>query len=119
MVRAGSRNAMLWTAAIGTVWLTLVPAALVGKLSEKLGFTGFKLNVSTLIDTLLKPAGGEGKSDLQNAFNAGWAAVLVIMAGAVVIGVVRFMTGSRGAGERIAAVLGGAIALLVCLNILA
>lgn len=119
MVSDRARNTMLWGAAMGAVWLTMVPAALVGKLSEKLGFTGFTLNVSTLIDTLLTPAGGEGKTDLQNAFNAGWAAVLVIMAGAVVIGVVRFMTGSRGAGERIAAVLGGAIALLVCLNILA
>ncbi len=119
MVRDRSRNAILCAAAMATVALTLVPAALVGKLSEKLGFTGFSLNVTTLIDTLLTPAGGEGKSDLQSAFNAGWAAVLVIMAGAVIIGVVRFMTGSRGAGERIAAVLGGAIALLVCLNILA
>jgi hypothetical protein len=96
------------------------PAALVGKLSTTLGFEGFgSLKVNTLIDKMLSPAGGSGKSDMTTAVNAAWAAVLFLLAAAVIIGVVRFATGSRGAGERIAAVLGGVVGLLVALNILA
>jgi translation elongation factor EF-4 len=96
------------------------PDALAKKMSAKIGFSVPDLGVDKLITTILTPAGDtDGKigADLTSTANAFWAGVLVLLLMFVVVGCVRLASGSRGAGEKLALVFGGAILLIAAVGV--
>lgn len=110
----------VWLFVAGATALVAAPHALANKMSAKLGFTVPNLGVDKLITTILAPAGDtDGKigESLTATANAFWAGVLVLLLMFIVVGCVRLASGSRGAGEKLALVFGGAILLIAAVGV--
>lgn len=118
MLRERVRNAAIWAFVVGSSAVA-VPDALAVKMSAAIGLAIPGMKVSSLIDAALKPAGGAGGSDLKLAANAAWATALACMLLFSVFAILRLQAGARGAGERLAAVFGGAVLLIATTAVLA
>jgi hypothetical protein len=85
--------------------ITGQPDAVANRFVDKLGVDGVDFRVSRLIDTVLKPAGGAGKVEINNLIIA---IVALVLLGAVVyflFGVLRTLGGRRGGIETVGQVV--------------
>jgi hypothetical protein len=81
------------------------PDAVANRLVDKLGVDGVDFRVSSLIDTVLKPAAGAGKVEINDLIVA---IVALVLLGAIVyflFGVLRTLGGRRGGVETIGQVV--------------
>jgi hypothetical protein len=95
-----------------------VPAAVADRFVKKLGVTGVDFSLSRLLDTLLKPAGGAGKSEISDLIVA---IVALVLLGAIVyflFGILRTMTGRRGGVEVVGQVVFALIMGIAVLSVL-
>jgi hypothetical protein len=84
---------------------SLHPAAVANRFVDKLGVDGVDFRVSSLIDTVLKPAAGAGKVEINDLIVA---IVALVLLGAVVyflLGVLRTIGGRRGGVETVGQVV--------------
>jgi hypothetical protein len=94
------------------------PDAVANRFVDKLGVDGVDFRVSTLIDTVLKPAAGAGKVEINDLIVA---IVALVLLGAVVyflFGVLRTMGGRRGGVETVGQVVFALIIGIAGLEIL-
>jgi hypothetical protein len=94
------------------------PAAVADRFVKKLGVTGVDFSLSRLLDTLLKPAGGAGKSEISDLIVA---IVALVLLGAIVyflFGILRTMTGRRGGVEVVGQVVFALIMGIAVLSVL-
>ena len=94
------------------------PDAVANRFVDKLGVDGVDFRVSTLIDTVLKPAAGAGKVEVNDLIVA---IVALVLLGAVVyflFGVLRTMGGRRGGVETVGQVVFALIIGIAGLEIL-
>ena len=92
--------------------------AVANRFVDKLGVDGVDFRVSTLIDTVLKPAAGAGKVEINDLIVA---IVALVLLGAVVyflFGVLRTMAGRRGGVETVGQVVFALIIGIAGLEIL-
>jgi len=92
--------------------------AVANRFVDKLGVDGVDFRVSSLIDTVLKPAAGAGKVEINNLIIA---IVALVLLGAVVyflFGVLRTMGGRRGGVETVGQVVFALIIGIAGLEIL-
>lgn len=101
------------------VVMSMHAQALTSKLLTQIGVTGIDPKISTLVTTMLKPADNAGASDVNTFISAGVAVMLLIAVGTLIYSLAKIMMGSRGGGERLFAVLGGMVAAIACVQILA
>jgi hypothetical protein len=81
------------------------PDAVANRFVDKLGVDGVDFRVSSLIDTVLKPAAGAGKVEINDLIVA---IVALVLLGAIVyflFGVLRTLGGRRGGVETIGQVV--------------
>ena len=116
-------------AATGLVTVVVIavatwPAALAKKASTTIGMTVPDLGVDKLIGTLLTPVGDAKdpgvisiSSNLTSTANAIWVGALICLLLFIVVGCVRLASGSRGAGEKLAAVFGAMILLIAAVGV--
>ena len=84
---------------------SLHPDAVANRFVDKLGVEGVDFKVSSLIDTVLKPAAGAGKVEINDLIVA---IVALVLLGAIVyflFGVLRTLGGRRGGVETIGQVV--------------
>jgi hypothetical protein len=92
--------------------------AVANRFVDKLGVEGVDFRVSSLIDTVLKPAAGAGKVEINNLIIA---IVALVLLGAVVyflFGVLRTLGGRRGGVETVGQVVFALIIGIAGLEIL-
>jgi hypothetical protein len=85
--------------------ITGQPDAVANRFVDKLGVDGVDFRVSRLIDTVLKPAAGAGKVEINNLIVA---IVALVLLGAVVyflFGVLKTLGGRRGGIETVGQVV--------------
>jgi hypothetical protein len=103
-----ARERVLVVAAAPMAALLAVPGhpnAVANRFVDKLGVDGVDFRVSSLIDTVLKPAAGAGKVEINNLIIA---IVALVLLGAVVyflFGVLRTLGGRRGGIETVGQVV--------------
>jgi len=98
--------------------ISVHPDAVANRFVDKLGVDGVDFRVSTLIDTVLKPAAGAGKVEINDLIVA---IVALVLLGAVVyflFGVLRTMGGRRGGVETVGQVVFALIIGIAGLEIL-
>lgn len=81
------------------------PAAVANRFVDKLGVDGVDFRVSKLIDTVLKPAAGAGKVEINDLIVA---IVALVLLGAVVyflFGILKTLGGRRGGVETVGQVV--------------
>ncbi len=100
------------------------PAALASKASETIGMSVPDLGVDKLIGTLLTPVGSADdpgvisiSKNLTSTANAIWVGGLICLLLFIVVGCIRLASGSRGAGEKLAAVFGSMILLIAAVGV--
>jgi hypothetical protein len=92
--------------------------AVANRFVEKLGVEGVDFRVSSLIDTVLRPAAGAGKVEINNLIIA---IVALVLLGAIVyflLGVLRTLGGRRGGVETVGQVVFALIIGIAGLEIL-
>jgi hypothetical protein len=108
---ASRRSAQQWLRAAGAVAVGALlaiaphPDAVAHRFVNKLGVEGVDFRMSNLVDTVLRPAAGAGKVEINNLIVAMIALVLL---GAIVyflFGVLRTMGGRRGGVETLGQVV--------------
>ena len=96
----------------------LQPDAVANRFVNKLGVDGVNFRVSSLIDTVLKPAAGAGKVEINNLIIA---IVALVLLGAIVyflFGVLKTMGGRRGGVETLGQVVFALIVGIAGLEVL-
>ena len=107
-ILTGARERVLLAAAASLAPLlasSLHPDAVANRFVDKLGVDGVDFRVSSLIDTVLKPAAGAGKVEINDLIVA---IVALVLLGAIVyflFGVLRTLGGRRGGVETIGQVV--------------
>ena len=94
------------------------PQAVANRFVNKLGVEGVDFRVSKLVDTVLKPAAGAGKVEINNLIIA---IVALVLLGAIVyflFGVLRTMGGRRGGVETLGQVVFALIVGIAGLEVL-
>ncbi len=94
------------------------PQAVANRFVNKLGVEGVDFRVSRLVDTVLKPAAGAGKVEINNLIIA---IVALVLLGAIVyflFGVLRTMGGRRGGVETLGQVVFALIVGIAGLEVL-
>ena len=94
------------------------PQAVANRFVNKLGVEGVDFRVSRLFDTVLKPAAGAGKVEINNLIIA---IVALVLLGAIVyflFGVLRTMGGRRGGVETLGQVVFALIVGIAGLEVL-
>lgn len=94
------------------------PDAVANRFVNKLGVEGVNFRVSSLIDTVLKPAAGAGKVEINNLIVA---IVALVLLGAIVyflFGVLKTMGGRRGGVETLGQVVFALIVGIAGLEVL-
>lgn len=116
-----ARERMLVAAAASMAPLLAISVhtdAVANRFVDKLGVDGVDFRVSSLIDTVLRPAAGAGKVEINNLIIA---IVALVLLGAVVyflFGVLRTMGGRRGGVETVGQVVFALIIGIAGLEIL-
>lgn len=93
--------------------------AVANRFVNKLGVNGVDFRLSGLVDTVLKPAGGAGKVEINNLIVA---IVALVMLGAIVyflLGVLKTLGGRRGGVEAVGQVVFALIVAIAGLEVLA
>lgn len=93
--------------------------AVANRFVNKLGVEGVDFRLSGLVDTVLKPAGGAGKVEINNLIVA---IVALVMLGAIVyflFGVLKTLGGRRGGVEAVGQVVFALIVAIAGLEVLA
>lgn len=93
--------------------------AVANRFVNKLGVKGVDFRLSGLVDTVLKPAGGAGKVEINNLIVA---IVALVMLGAIVyflFGVLKTLGGRRGGVEAVGQVVFALIIAIAGLEVLA
>lgn len=93
--------------------------AVANRFVTKLGVTGVNFSLSQLLDTLLKPAGGAGKSEISELIVAIVALVLLSAIVYFLLGVMRTLMGRRGGVEVVGQVVFALIMGIAVLSVLA
>jgi hypothetical protein len=96
----------------------LRPDAVANRFVDKLGVDGVNFRMSSLIDTVLKPAAGAGKVEITNLIVA---IIALVLLGAIVyfmLGVLRTIGGRRGGIETLGQVVFALIMGIAGLEIL-
>jgi hypothetical protein len=121
--RINSLRELLLLAAVGP--LALVAAtnlqldAVANRFVNKLGVKGVNFRLSNLVDTVLKPAAGAGKVEINDLIVA---IVALVMLGAIVyflFGVLKTLGGRRGGLEAVGQVVFALIIAIAGLEVLA
>ena len=94
------------------------PLAVANRFVNKLGVEGVDFRVSRLVDTVLKPAAGAGKVEINNLIIAIVALVLLGAIVYVLFGVLRTMGGRRGGVETLGQVVFALIVGIAGLEVL-
>jgi hypothetical protein len=93
------------TPLIVLVLARLQPDAVANRFVNKVGIKGVNFRLSSLVDTVLKPAGGAGKVEIENLITA---LVAVVLLGAIVFflfGIFKTASGRRGGIETVGQVV--------------
>jgi ABC-type multidrug transport system permease subunit len=93
--------------------------AVANRFVSKLGVSGVSFSLSNLLDTLLKPAGGAGKSEINELIVAIVALVLLSAIVYFLFGVMRTLMGRRGGVEVVGQVVFALIMGIAVLSVLA
>jgi hypothetical protein len=97
----------------------LQPDAVANRFVNKLGVKGVNFRLSNLVDTVLKPAAGAGKVEINDLIVA---IVALVMLGAIVyflFGVLKTLGGRRGGLEAVGQVVFALIIAIAGLEVLA
>jgi hypothetical protein len=113
----------LFTACLAPLTLAvtagLQPDAVANRFVSKLGVKGVSFRLSSLVDTVLKPAAGAGKVEINNLIVA---VIALVLLGAIVyflLGVFRTLGGRRGGLEAVGQVVFALIIAIAGLEVLA
>jgi hypothetical protein len=93
--------------------------AVANRFVSKLGVSGVDFSLSKLLDTLLKPAGGAGKSEINELIVAIVALVLLSAIVYFLLGIMRTLMGRRGGVEVVGQVVFALIMGIAVLSVLA
>jgi hypothetical protein len=121
--RINSLRELLLLAAVGPLAVVaatnLQPDAVANRFVNKLGVKGVNFRLSNLVDTVLKPAAGAGKVEINDLIVA---IVALVMLGAIVyflFGVLKTLGGRRGGLEAVGQVVFALIIAIAGLEVLA
>jgi hypothetical protein len=103
--RSSAHKLLRAAGVMAVVALAPHPCAVANRFVNKLGVEGVDFRMSNLVDTVLKPAAGAGKVEINNLIVA---IIALVLLGAIVyflLGVLRTMGGRRGGVETLGQVV--------------